>query len=386
MKRLFSPSRWWPSLHGDSGGEADPDTRAGETGLSGYFQLTRGEFSLDARFDVPGRGVTALFGHSGSGKTTLLRCIAGLERARRGEIRVNGECWQDSARDFFLPVHRRPIGYVFQEASLFPHLSVRRNLDYGMRRVVPARRRVALDEAVELLGIGPLLERRPAGLSGGERQRVAIARALLTSPRLLLMDEPLAALDALSKADILPYLEALHRELSIPVLYITHALPEVMRLADYVLLLEKGRPRAHGSLEEILSRLDLPLLQSEEAGTVVSARVAAHDDPYHLTYLSFCGGQLSLPRVHLAPGEKVRVRILSRDISISLDRDIRDSILNLVPARIIQIARGDKGQLLVRLDAEGCPLVARITHKSGVLLGLEEGMKVYARVKSMALV
>lgn len=250
---------------------------ATHSGIQARFRLDYADFSLDVDLQLPGRGVTALFGHSGSGKTTLLRCVAGLERSDQGELTVNGERWQNSAQNLFVPPHRRPIGYVFQEANLFTHLSVRRNLEFGMRRVPAPQRRVALEQAVELLGIDHLLERMPDRLSGGERQRVGIARALLTSPRLLLMDEPLAALDLKRKSEILPYLERLHDELDIPVLYVSHSPDEVARLADHVVLLEQGRAIAQGELRETLARLDLPTAFSDDAGVVIEGEIAGHD-------------------------------------------------------------------------------------------------------------
>ena len=353
--------------------------------LHGRFQLQADDFSLDVDFHTPGRGVTAVFGSSGSGKTTLLRCVAGLERAPQGFLEVNGNCWQDESRGFFRPTHQRPLGYVFQEASLFAHLSVRKNLEYGQRRTPPSRRKVAFDEAVELLGVAPLLARNPKHLSGGERQRVAIARALLTSPKLLLMDEPLAALDANSKAEILPYLEKLHEELSIPVLYVSHAIAEVMHLADNILVIEKGKLIGSGALLEVLTRLDLPLSHAYEAGVVIEAKVVEHDEEFHLTYLDFNSGRLSLRREDLPLGHTVRVVLNARDISLALDNEVHSSILNIFQATLLEMAEESPGQLMVKLDVGGALLLARITKKSGVLLNLQVGMKVYARVKSVAL-
>jgi molybdate transport system ATP-binding protein len=372
----------WKNLFMDTVLEKNVHTNT--DGIYGHFTHVLGDFSLHAQLNAPGRGVTALFGHSGSGKTTLLRCIAGLERAPQGELWINGECWQNEK--FFIPIHQRELGYVFQEASLFAHLTVRRNLEYGMKRIPTSARRVAFDDVVALLGLSAMLERKPGKLSGGERQRVAIGRALLTSPKLLLMDEPLAALDALSKEDILPYLEALHEELSIPVLYITHSLPEVMRLADYLVMLAGGRVIAQGSLEEMLGRLDLPLLHSEEAGSVISAQVIAHEEEFYLSHLKFCGGYLRIPQVRLAIGEKARVRILARDVSLALDHDTRSSILNIFPATVLAQTSDNKGRMLVKLDIDGCVLVARITLKSATLLELTPGMSLYAQVKAVALV
>ncbi|EKM96639.1 molybdenum transport protein ModC [Stutzerimonas degradans] len=263
---------------------------SGAQAIRACLRVDYADFRLDVDLALPGRGVTALFGHSGSGKTTLLRCVAGLERGARGQLEINGECWQDSTRGLFVPPHRRAIGYVFQDANLFAHLSVRRNLQFGMKRVAAAERRVAWDQAVDLLGIGHLLERMPGRLSGGERQRVGMARALLTSPRLLLMDEPLAALDLKRKHEILPYLERLHDELDIPVLYVSHSPDEVARLADHLVLLDQGRAIAQGELRETLARLDLPTAFSDDAGVVVEGEIAGHDPAYHLTRLVFPGG------------------------------------------------------------------------------------------------
>jgi len=353
--------------------------------LQGYFQLQKGNFLLDLDFQAPNKGVTAIFGHSGSGKTTLLRCIAGLERAPQGFFRLNEQCWQDENRRYFLPPHQRPLGYVFQEASLFPHLSVKRNLEYGFHRIPINLRKVTFSDAVELLGISALLMRSPKHLSGGERQRVAIARALLTSPQLLLMDEPLAALDADSKSEILPYLERLHTELSMPVLYITHDLSEVMRLADTLLVLAQGKLIGQGALLEVLTRMDLPLTRMDEAGVIIEAIVTEHDEIFHLTYLKFCGGQLSMQREDLSLGEKVRVRLKARDVSLALENETQSSILNIFKAQVLEISETQVGQWMLKLDIQGALLLARITKKSGVLLKLKVGMTVYARIKSVAL-
>lgn len=343
------------------------------------------DFALDVDLHLPGRGVTALFGASGSGKTTLLRCVAGLSRAA-GRVEVNGERWQDDGRGVFVPTHRRALGYVFQEASLFAHLSVRDNLFFGQRRVPPGERRIAADTAIGLLGIGHLLERRSATLSGGERQRVAIARALLTSPRLLLMDEPLAALDAARKLEILPYLERLHDELAIPVLYVSHALDEVMQLADHLVLLEAGRVRASGPCAELLARVDLPLAQGEDAAVRIETTVAGHDEAYQLTRLDFAGGSIRVTRMARAPGERVRLRIHARDVSLALSAEAPSSIVNRLPARIVGFsAAAHPAHCLVSLDAGGVPLLARITRLSKDQLGLAAGMAVVAQIKSVAL-
>jgi molybdate transport system ATP-binding protein len=348
------------------------------------FALQREGFALDAEFIAPSVGVTALFGPSGSGKTTLLRCIAGLECAA-GSLQMNGETWQDAKT--FVPVHKRPLGYVFQEASLFPHLSVRANLEYGFKRIAPAERKVPLEQVVEWLGLGRLIDRGdPGRLSGGERQRVAIGRALLTSPRILLMDEPLSALDTTSKQEILPYLERLHRELNIPVLYVSHAMDEVARLADHIVLLEKGRVLASGALHDVLSRLDLPTAHFDDAGVVIEAAVAQQDDKYHLTRLDFAGGQLWVGKVEQPFGTPVRARVLARDVSIATQAPQGSSINNILNARIAEIRdEGPDKVVLLLTVGESQTLLARITRRSRDNLGLHAGMFVCAQVKSIAL-
>lgn len=352
--------------------------------LEARFRLPRDSFVLDVALTLPAAGITALFGRSGTGKTTLLRCMAGLESPAGGCMRLNGETWQDATR--CIPPHRRPIGYVFQEPRLFPHLTVRRNLEYGRKRLRPELRRVRFDEVVDLVGLAPFLERRPEALSGGQRQRVAIGRALLTSPRLLLMDEPLASLDAASKAEILPYLERLHGELSIPMVYVTHNMDEVTRLADYLVLLTEGRVQAEGPLNELLTRDDLPLAHAGEATAVLETEVAEHDPAYHLTRLAGPSGPLTLSRIDAAVGARVRVRIHARDVSITLRHPTDTSIRNILPARIGAISPDrDPAQALVRLDLGAEVLLARLTWRAVADLGLAPGMDVYAQVKSVAL-
>jgi molybdate transport system ATP-binding protein len=347
------------------------------------FHLERGRFVLDVDVTFPVRGATAFFGPSGCGKTTLLRAIAGLVRDPNGFCRVGDALWQ--AGSHFLPPHRRPLGFVFQEASLFPHLSVQHNLEYGFKRVPRPQRRVTLSEAVELLGVESLLTRRPHGLSGGERQRVAIARALLTSPRLLIMDEPLAALDRASKREILPYLERLHNELAMPVLYVSHAPDEVARLADHLVLLDSGQVRAAGPIGELLTRLDLPREQGAEAEAIIEARIAGHDERYHLSYLDFAGGRFSVARNALPIGHSARLRVLARDVSITLQPQTGTSILNIFPASIDDLIEEGPAQMLVRLDIAGVPVLSRITRKSANVLALAPGKQVYAQVKAVAL-
>ena len=354
------------------------------SGIQAVFKRVLGDFSLDVSLQLPGRGVTAIFGPSGSGKTTVLRCIAGLERAPGGSLSVNGEVWQDDAKALFKPVHTRSLGYVFQSANLFNHLSVQGNLDYGLRRIPLAERKVSLTQATELLGIDKLLHRQPATLSGGERQRVAIARALATSPQLLLMDEPLAALDVQRKAEVLPYLERLHTDLSIPVLYVSHAPDEVARLADHLVLLNAGQVLASGPTRELLTRLDLPLAHGDAAAAIIDAVVMRVEPDYHLSHAEFAGGQISLLNPSLRVGQRVRARVQARDVSLTLTRQQGTSVLNIFAATVSSISADSPGQAMVALDAGGSTLLARVTRKSLDALQLQPGSAVFAQVKGVA--
>ncbi|KGG89808.1 MULTISPECIES: molybdenum ABC transporter ATP-binding protein [Comamonas] len=353
--------------------------------ITAQLRLSRPDFELDVDLQLPGQGVTALFGPSGCGKTSCLRSLAGLERAQ-GRVTVNQTVWQDDTSRQWLPTHQRALGYVFQEASLFPHLSVQRNIDYGLKRTPQERRKVSKERAVELLGISHLMDRMPATLSGGERQRVAIARALATSPEVLLMDEPLAALDAQRKAEVLPYLEQLQRHLRIPVIYVSHSMDEVARLAQHMVLLGAGKVLAQGSVTELLSSLDLPLAHGDVASSVVHATVQAHDAADHLSTLIFDGGQLQLvmarPR---EPGSTVPLRVQARDVSLSLLRPEGSSILNILPVQVLGLREDGPGQVMVSLQAGGTRLLARITRHSAKALQLQAGMPVYAQIKGMAL-
>ncbi|MFP6862237.1 molybdenum ABC transporter ATP-binding protein, partial [Pseudomonas sp.] len=305
--------------------------------IQARFKVEHVGFSLDVELNLPGRGVSALFGDSGSGKTSCLRCFAGLDQPRQGYLQVNGELWQDSTQGIFVPAHQRAVGYVFQDANLFAHLTVRRNLQYGLKRIPTAQRRIALEQAVELLGIEHLLERLPGKLSGGEQQRVGIARALLTSPRLLLLDEPLASLDLKRKQEVLPYLERLHQELEIPIIYVSHSPDEVARLADHLVLLEDGKVSASGPLKETLLRADLPFVFGDDAEAVVDGAVTAHDQAYGLLYLQLPDSQINLRLPHgpLPLGQSVRIKIKARDVSLSLQQAEDSSVLNLLPARVL---------------------------------------------------
>jgi len=358
----------------------------GAGGLKARFKVNYPGFDLDVSLDVPGRGITALFGHSGSGKTTCLRAVAGLERAVDGYLEVNGEVWQDDRKGIFLPTHQRALGYVFQEASLFAHLSVRDNLNYGLKRSMASSPGIAFEQAVEWLDIAALLARRPERLSGGERQRVAIARALLAKPRLLLFDEPLAALDLKRKAEILPYLERLHDHLDIPMLYVSHSPDEVARLADHLVLLADGKVAAAGPLQETLARIDLPAAFADDAGVVIEAVIGGHDDQNHLSRLDFGGGALFVTRQDKALGSHLRCRIHARDVSLNLERADNSSILNIIQARIIDLADTDNpAHLLVRLDASGTPLLARITRRSWQNMALAPNTLLWAQIKAVAL-
>jgi molybdate transport system ATP-binding protein len=351
------------------------------------LRLKYSGFALDVDLQLPGRGVTALYGHSGSGKTTCLRCIAGLERAEEGFVRINDEVWQDSRKGVFVPPHKRALGYVFQEASLFPHLSVQANLEFGLKRIPRQQRRVELDQATELLGIGHLLDRHPQRLSGGERQRVGIARALLTSPSLLLMDEPLAALDSKRKSEILPYLERLHDELEIPVLYVSHAQDEVARLADHIVLLSDGKALASGPIGETLARLDLPMALGDDAGVVINGTVSAYDEHYQLLTLQLPASQLQMRVAHapLALGKPLRFKIQARDVSLSRQAEEHSSILNRLPVTVTQeIPADNAAHVLVSLDAAGTPLLARITRYSRDQLQLHPGQTLWAQIKAVA--
>ncbi|VBB44548.1 molybdate transporter subunit; ATP-binding component of ABC superfamily [uncultured Desulfatiglans sp.] len=350
------------------------------------IKLTRkqGGFLVDAAFEGPESGVTALFGPSGAGKTSLISMVAGLMHPDAGRIQVNGLCLFDSERHINLPPEKRRIGYVFQDGRLLPHLSVRGNLTYGMRLTPANRRFVAFDAVVELLGIGHLLSRRPARLSGGEKQRVAIGRALLTSPAMLLMDEPLASLDASRKSEVLPFIMRLSREYAIPILYVSHIMDEILNLADRLVIMDMGRVAAFGDLDDLLSRPELqPHLGTEDYGSVISAVVDEPLDASGLTRLRFGGHWLKVPPMPAGRGDQVRVRISARHVAVALRAPEQSSFQNIFPGKLDQIF--DRGEPFVdlRLDI-GCPLLARISRKSFSDLNLKPGQPVFALVKSVA--
>jgi molybdate transport system ATP-binding protein len=355
--------------------------------IDARFRLDYGGFTLDVKLALPSRGVTVLFGPSGSGKTSLLRCIAGFEGGARGRLCIGHDCLQDDDRQLFIPTHQRNIGMVFQEASLFGHLNVRRNLDYGRSRIPAAQQRITLDQATGLLGIGHLMERDVGRLSGGERQRVAIARALLTSPSLLLMDEPLSALDLKRKQEILPFLERLHQELDIPIIYVTHAIDEVVRLADHIVLLDGGRAVASGPIAETLSRMDLPPAFIEEAGAVLEGVASEIDVKHALAALATPAGVLWAPAGALQPGASTRVRIHARDVSLALSRHDDSSILNVLPAVVLSFAASaHPGHMLIECQCGAARIVARITSRSFDTLRIARDMHVWLQVKSVSLV
>jgi molybdate transport system ATP-binding protein len=346
-----------------------------------------GGFTLDAAFDSAG-GLTALFGRSGAGKTSLVNAIAGLYRPTSGHVAVDGETLTDTASGIFVPAHRRRVGYVFQEGRLFPHLNVRQNLVYGRWFAPKAALKTPggeFDQVVELLGIDHLLARRPANLSGGEKQRVAIGRALLARPRLLVMDEPLASLDEGRRAEIFPYIERLRDEMKMPIVYVSHSIAEVARLATTVVVMSDGQVAAIGPTAQIMGRIDLfPLTGRAEAGAILATRVAAHDSAFGLTVLTTAAGELRVPHLDLPIGAALRVRIRARDVMIALTPPENLSALNVLAGTIAEIGGGDGPIVQMRLDCAGEALVARLTRRSVQTLGLIPGLKVHAVIKSIA--
>ncbi len=357
-----------------------------------------GETFLDIDTSIPSSGITAIFGHSGSGKTSLLRCIAGLEKAEQGQLVINNgsqkSTWQDDG--IFLPTHKRPIGYVFQEASLFPHLSAQKNLDYAIKRAIKrADAPVSSDfyqRVIDVMGIENILERYPSQLSGGERQRIAIARALLIQPRLLLMDEPLAALDHQRKQEILPYLESLHKSFDIPILYVSHSMDEVARLADHILVLDQGKIIAEGELTQVFSRIDLPKRLEEESGVILNGTVVEKDEQWHLMRIAFAQGEIWLADNGEVLQQDVRIRILAKDVSLALQNHDDTSIVNRILVTVEDIKSDqDKAMSLVRLAMGNESivseyLVAKLTQKSAHHLQLKPGLSLWAQIKSVALV
>jgi molybdate transport system ATP-binding protein len=344
-----------------------------------------GAFHLDVAFvaDAP---IVGLFGRSGAGKTTLVNAIAGIGKPARGRIRINDDVLFDSSRGIDVPAERRRVGYVFQDALLFPHLTVLGNLTYGHRLRRPSERVIAQDRVIELLDLSQLLERKPRALSGGEKQRVALGRALLAQPRILLMDEPLAALDVARKADILDYVERLRDELAIPIVYVSHSVAEITRLADTVVMLSGGRCVASGDVEDVMGRADLRIATGRyEAGSVIDAKVVRHDAACELTVLGFDGGELVVPSLDAPVGERVRARIRARDVSLALRRPEDISILNILPARVTAVTGGTGPIVDVETAVGAASIRARISRRSRDELRIEAGRDVYVLVKAVAL-
>jgi molybdate transport system ATP-binding protein len=357
------------------------------TRLDAAIAFRRPGFGLETAFELADRGVTTLSGKSGSGKTTLLRCLAGLEHPQQGRIAWGGELWFDAARGIDVPAHHRAVGYVMQDSHLFPHLSVRGNLEYGAKRSGGRDSAADFGQLTENLGLTPLLERHVTNLSGGERQRVAIGRALLSRPRLLLLDEPVSALDVVGTAEVLDTLERVLAALPIPCVYVSHDLREAARLADRMLWLDGGRIAADGPAAQVLSDPRLPFAQEEEAESVVAGRIESVDAAAGLARIEFAGGELWIAAGDAPAGRKVRVQIRARDVSLALRRPEAISVLNILEGSVVDVtdARNSPSQALVRVDAGGCLLLSRVTRRSVAELGLAPGIKVWALVKSAAI-
>jgi len=357
------------------------------------IKLKRSAFELDVNVQLPEQGITAIFGPSGSGKTSVLRAVAGLEKSQQGRIQVGAQTWQDTAQGTCLPTWQRPLGYVFQESSLLPHLNVQQNLNFGLKRALSSSNHgqlnatQSLQASIELLGIGNLLQRMPDQLSGGERQRVAIARAIAMQPQLLLMDEPLASLDAARRQEIFPWLARLRDELKIPMLYVTHSVEELTRLADHLVALDKGQVTAQGPIGAVLTQVINPVLVGEDAGALISGRIGTVDAQWHLSRVDFDGGSVWMRDAQLRVGKVVRIRILARDVSLATSEPQHSSIQNLLQG-VIQSITPDAhpSQVLVVLKCGATEVLARVTQKAVSELGLQVGMPVWAQVKSVALV
>ena len=339
-------------------------------------------FMLDANFSIPDRGITVVFGPSGSGKTTLLRAIAGLEKSDKGFLKIGDSVWQKGEN--FLPTHKRQIGYVFQDAALFDHLDVKGNLNFVIKRAIGLKEDF-IESIHNLLEIKTLLNRKTTQLSGGERQRVAIARALLTNPRILLLDEPLSALDLKRKNEILPYLDSIHNDLEIPILYVTHSQDEMSRLADHLLLIEDGNIIGSGPVNDMLTRFDMPLSHGGDAVSIIEAEVLKRDSEFNLMHLDFLGGQFIVPDNGFPVQTKVRIRVVAGDVSLTKSKQVDTSILNIFPAMVQEIVNEGKAQVMVRLQIKDTILLACITRKSSYKLRLEKGSEVFVQVKSVAI-
>jgi molybdate transport system ATP-binding protein len=355
--------------------------------------LNRKEFQLDVDLQLPEQGITAIFGPSGSGKTSLLRAVAGLEKIQQGRIQVGTSIWLDTPQKICIPTWQRALGYVFQESSLLPHLSVTENLNFGLKRAWKSasseqtEANKALQASIELLDIGSLLQRMPAELSGGERQRVAIARAIAMQPQLLLMDEPLASLDAARRQEIFPWLARLRDELKIPMLYVTHSAEEVTRLADHLVVLDQGHVKAQGSVSAVLTQVVNPVVVGEDAGALIEGCIGAVDAQWHLSRVDFDGGCIWMRDAGLPVGKAVRIRILARDVSLATSEPQNTSIQNQLRGSIQSITPdAHPSQVMVVLKCGAEEVLARVTKRAVNELALQVGMPVWAQVKSVALV
>lgn len=357
------------------------------TRLQARVELSFEGFDLNAELDVPARGITALFGPSGSGKTSLLRCLAGLTRSQTGYIKLADTVWQDEEAGVFLPSQQRPLGYVFQEPRLFNHLTVRGNIEFGYKRTPISERCLDWDQVIALLALEHLLARKPQRLSLGEQQRVAIGRALLASPKLLLMDEPLASLDMARKREVLPFIRKLHDELDIPVIYVSHSLPELLQITDTLVLMRDGKTVASGPLTELCSTLGLSQYLGDMSGSVLATTVAAHESEFGLSRLVFNGGQLYVPIQDCDVGHALRVHVLACNVGIALEKpQVATSILNILEATVIEISAPQAGKHSVQIKLDvGVPLLANISRKSLHILKLEPGQKMFALVKAVSL-
>ncbi len=357
------------------------------------IQLNRSAFMLDVDLQLPGQGITAILGASGSGKTTLLRAVAGLEKNQQGRIQIGAHVWQDTQQGIDLPTWQRPLGYVFQESSLLPHLTVSDNLNFGLKRALKTSGNAqpdaakALQASIELLGIGNFLQRMPDQLSGGERQRVAIARAIAMQPQLLLMDEPLASLDAARRQEIFPWLSKLRDELKMPMLYVTHSADEVARLADHLVVLDKGNVKAQGPVSTVLTQVVNPVVVGEDAGALVAGHIGQVDTQWHLSRIDFEGGCVWMRDAGLPVGKAVRIRILARDVSLATTEPQNTSIQNQLRGSIQSITPdAHPSQVMVVLKCGAEEVMARVTKRAVDELGLLVGQPVWVQVKSVALV
>ncbi|WP_168204185.1 molybdenum ABC transporter ATP-binding protein [Aliikangiella coralliicola] len=353
--------------------------------ISAKFSFRNPNFYFDIELNIPVSGITAVFGQSGAGKTTLLRCIAGLEKIAGGQLKFGEQQWQSA--DQFLPVHQRPIGYVFQESALFEHLNVLENLNYGRKRAHSGVNQEEFERIVELMGISQLLSNNAALLSGGEKQRVAIARALMMKPEILLMDEPLASLDRKRKQEVMEYLENLHRELSIPILYVSHSVEEVTRLATYIVVLERGKIVKHGDIKRVLSDHILQDMMADEPFTLLFGQVISACNEYCLTEVKIDGHTIYMPRQNVSDEQLIRLHLNARDISITLQKPQQTSVLNVFECQVIEIgdATGN-GQCMVRLSLNNTELLAKISDYSRVILNLRPAQKVFAQIKAVSVV